>query len=290
MRWREPVRDRRHHVWLLVAVVFLHVLFAVLTWHEMQSRATREIVPVSRGGALQVRLIPVSPVQPAPPLPALPPAQSLTPSWQPVVHEPPSRHALTVALSPQAPAAATSVPHRPALMLYDKTGQPILAPAPASTASAPDYIQSAPKGDTRVMEHPNPLRQPATRFEAAFPPPNENAKDTLKRKVVEKLTKPHAVRLPGGIHLTCRWLTGCQDPPAPPSAKGGDVRLNMAPANPLTSTPATPKVPSERECIDIYRAGKPLPYGCPVDTPNRAVDEELRERKEKNTVPDPGAP
>jgi hypothetical protein len=29
----------------------------------------------------------------------------------------------------------------------------------------------------------------------------------------------------------------------------------------------------------MYRDGKPLAQGCPVDTPNRAVDEELRERK-----------
>jgi len=286
MRWREPVRDRRHGAWMLAAVVLLHALFAMLTWYEMQSHATREVVPVSRGDALQVRLIPVSRVQAAPQPPALPTVQSPAPSPSPpVVHEPPARHALTVTLPTPAPALATSVPHRPALMLYDKTGQPMLAPAPASTAPTPDYIQSPPQGDTRVMEHPNPLRQPATRFEKSFPPPSENAKDTLKRKVVEKLTKPHAVRLPGGIHLTCRWLTGCQDPPSPPSAKGGDVRLNMAPANPLTETPGAPKVPSERECIDIYRAGKPLPYGCPVDTPNRAVDEELRERKEKGTLP-----
>jgi len=36
-------------------------------------------------------------------------------------------------------------------------------------------------------------------------------------------------------------------------------------------------------CIAMYRAGKPLAYGCPVDTPDRAVDAELREHAAKGT-------
>jgi hypothetical protein len=72
---------------------------------------------------------------------------------------------------------------------------------------------------------------------------------------------------------------GCGgDPPAPPSAKDGDARLSMAPAKPLDGAAYAPKPPTEDACIAMYRAGKPLAWGCPVDTPNRAVDAELRER------------
>ena len=52
----------------------------------------------------------------------------------------------------------------------------------------------------------------------------------------------------------------------------------MAPAKPLDGNAHAPKKPDEAACIAMYRAGKPLAWGCPVDTPNRAVDAELRER------------
>ena len=67
-------------------------------------------------------------------------------------------------------------------------------------------------------------------------------------------------------------------PPAPPSAKGGDARLSMAPAKPLAVDPHAPPPPSVAACIALYRAGKPLVWGCPADTPNRAVDDELHQR------------
>jgi hypothetical protein len=52
----------------------------------------------------------------------------------------------------------------------------------------------------------------------------------------------------------------------------------MAPAQSLAPDPQAPKPPSVEACIAMYRAGKPLAHGCPVDTPIRAVDAELRER------------
>ncbi|MGC1547062.1 MAG: hypothetical protein WA777_00885, partial [Rhodanobacter sp.] len=69
----------------------------------------------------------------------------------------------------------------------------------------------------------------------------------------------------------------CGMPPAAPPSTDGDERLNMA-STPLAADPHAPKPPSVEECIAVYRANKPLPYGCPVDTPTRAVDAELRER------------
>ena len=92
------------------------------------------------------------------------------------------------------------------------------------------------------------------------------------------------IRLPGGVRIHCgvslaMLAGGCGgDPPPPPSAKDGDERLSMAPAKPLGGDAHAPPKPSEEACIAMYRAGKPLAWGCPVDTPNRAVDAELRER------------
>ena len=50
----------------------------------------------------------------------------------------------------------------------------------------------------------------------------------------------------------------------------------MAPA-PLAADPHAKPPPSLETCIAAYRAQGPLPYGCPVDTPARAVDAEVRE-------------
>ena len=59
------------------------------------------------------------------------------------------------------------------------------------------------------------------------------------------------------------------------SRKGGDERLSMAPATPLTEPLRPRALPGVARCIELYRTGHPLPHGCPVDTPNRAVDAEL---------------
>lgn len=284
MRWREPVRDRRRLWWVLATVLVLHLMFAAFTLHEMQVRASREAPRVYAGNALQVRLIPAAraraarsdvpapPALPAPPRPAPPHVIHAAP-----VREPPAKNAMAVSMPTSVPAATPEPAVKPTVALFDKTGQPILAPAAAGTAPVPAYVQRKPEGDTQVMEHRNPIPVQNTRFDNNFPPAHESLGGSAVRNVVEKVTKPHDVRLPGGIHLKCTFLTGCQDPPPKPSAKGGDERLSMAPASPLADTPDAPKPASESECIAIYRAGKALPQGCPIDTPTRAVDAELRE-------------
>lgn len=294
MRWREPVRDRRRLWWALATVLLLHLIFAAFTWHEMQVNASRQARQIYADNALQVRLIPAAHPQTLPDLP-VPPA--LPPPSRPVsphavrpapVREPPAKNAMTVSMPTPQPAPATEPASKPALTLFDKNGQPILAPAAASTAPAPEYVQRKPEGDTQVMDHRNPIKVQNTRFDKYFPPANESLGGTAVRKVVEKVTKPHDVRLPGGIHLKCTFLTGCQDPPPKPSAKSGDERLSMAPASPLADVPDAPKPPSESECIAIYRAGKALPQGCPIDTPTRSVDAELREHATPHAPEDDG--
>ena len=179
----------------------------------------------------------------------------------------------------QSAAVATS----PALRLRDQDGQVLLPAHSASTSATPEYVQRLPQGDTRIMRHADPVPYRATRFEKYFPPPKESAGGALVRHVGEALIKTKDVDLPRGIHLKCKTLLGiptldCMMPPPPASAKDGDARLSMAPAKPLAPDPHAPKPPSVAACIAMYRAGKPLVWGCPVDTPNRAVDEEVRQR------------
>lgn len=107
-----------------------------------------------------------------------------------------------------------------------------------------------------------------------------NAIDDALQKAVEKTTVKKTIHLPGGIRIHCgialaALAGGCGgDPPPPAPPTDGDERLNMAPP-PLAKGASTPK-PDIAACIADYRAGKPLPYGCPVDTPARAVDAEKR--------------
>lgn len=181
-----------------------------------------------------------------------------------------------------APAASVSIP-KP--RLYDRTGQPLLpAGAAGSAPPKPGYVQRMPQGDTQVMRHDTPIEYQATRFERYFPPPDETlAGQSVRRALSATHTNEHeSVDLGHGIHLECKTLLGiptpmCAMPPAPPSKKDGDERLNMAPA-PLAKELEPPRRKLS-ECIALYRAGKPLPHGCPVDTPERAVDAECGEAR-----------
>lgn len=177
------------------------------------------------------------------------------------------------------PAAAASAPPAPP-RLYDRTGLPLL-PAGAATTKAPEpgYIQRMPQGDRQVMRHDSPIKYEATRFEQYFPRPDETIVGQGVRRALRATHtgETTSVDLGHGIHFKCKTLFGiptpdCAMPPAPPSKKDGDERLDMAPA-PLAKELAPP-VRKLSECIALYRAGKPLPHGCPVDTPERAVDAE----------------
>ncbi|MDE1962273.1 MAG: hypothetical protein KGI42_00035 [Xanthomonadaceae bacterium] len=265
----------------LVAV--LHVFFAVVLWHAMQPRPVAP--PAFRDDAndatvLQVRFIPsgaeAAPVPPPPPPPIRPPPATR----QPVAREAP------VARAPRRSAAAPTSASAPSRLpaLFDRDGVARLPAASSSTsAPVPDYIPHKPTGDMQVMQHTTPLPYRPTRFEKYFPPPGENAAQAGLRKLVGALEgkgpSSKTVNLPRGVHLKCRTLLGvptpfCGLPPAPPPPNDGDERLNM-PAVPLAGDPHAPPLPSLATCIAAYRAQGPLPYGCPVDTPARAVDEEL---------------
>jgi hypothetical protein len=277
LRDRRPPRDRRPRALAWALVVLLHALFAVVLWHETQPGPPRVFAASSetaREPVLQVRFIPrgESAAPDVAPPPALP-----RPSPPPKpVREPPRPDAMRVEVPGPAPATSSSV--SPAPQLFDRNGVAQLPAAPATAAvPVPGYVQRKPTGDMQVMDHSSPLPYKATRFEQYFPPPGENAAQAGLRKIAAPLFKQHAVNLPRGVHLKCSLLGGCSDPPAPPPPNDGDERLSMAPAAPLAKDPHPPEPPSLRACIAAWRSEGPLPYGCPVDTPARAVDEEVRQ-------------
>lgn len=255
--------------WLLAAVIALHVLFLLVARRALLTTMPPRVADVP---ALQARFVPIllTPQAPPPPPIVLPERPATRDRRTPV--ERPQR---APRVAEDTPPAASSISERPVSVL--------LPAHSASTTATPDYVQRLPQGDTRIMRHVDPVPYTPTRFEKYFPPADESAGGALVRRVGEKLIKTKDVDLPRGVHLKCKTLLGiptfdCMMPPPPPSAKDGDERLNMAPAAPLARDPKAAPPPSVAACIALYRAGKPLVWGCPVDTPNRAVDEELRQR------------
>ena len=280
LRWREPPRGYRLAWLVLAVVVLLHLVFAAMVWLAMRPPPSRPGPAAPVTDVLEVRFIPAAtaPAAKAPP-PAVPlPPPPRTPSRH--AAEPAAKNALSVQLP--APAASVAPPR-----LFDRNGQAML-PASAASAPVPEYVQGMPRGDTRIMRHDSPVKYQATRFEKDWGNGSSNAIDDVLQKAVDKTTVKHTFHPLPGVRIHCAvslamLAGGCGgDPPPPPSPKDGDVRLNMAPA-PLAPNPNAPRPPPLSRCIALYRAGKPLADGCPSDTPIRAVDEELREQRAKQT-------
>jgi hypothetical protein len=269
----EPAHERQWRWLALVVAVLLHGVFMLAIWYGMRPPPIAAPADLHADEVLQVRFIARAPITRAapPPMqapPPLPKARAL-----PKRPEPVAKNAMTLQLPAPKPAEA--------VRLYDEHGQPLL-PAATASAPAPGYVQNLPRGDARIMQHNDPIKYQPTRFEDDWS--KGNAVDRALQKLVDKTTVKKTIRLPGGVRIHCgvslaMLAGGCGgDPPAPPSAKDGDERLSMAPARPLDGAAPAPKKPDEAACIAMYRAGQPLAWGCPVDTPNRAVDAELRER------------
>jgi hypothetical protein len=256
----------------LLLAAALHVFFAAVIWHEMQppERVARTSLRADR--VMEVRFFHVvSTAAPEPPPPPLPPTTRALPPRTPAKSVVPATDAMTVQ---PAPAHAVSTPQ-----LYSKDGRLLLPAAAASVSAAPGYVQRMPQGDMTVMKHDSPIPYHPTRFnkdwtqggnlmERAF----EKA-DQVLSKAVQKTTYKTTIRLPRGVRIHCgislaMLAGGCGgDPPPPPSKKDGDERLSMAPT-PLAKGMEPANRPTVAQCITIYRADKPLPWGCPVDTPN----------------------
>jgi hypothetical protein len=284
MRWRKAPRDHRHLWVALTIAALLHVLFLTVVWYEMKlgmppHRPQLTLSPVDN--AIQVRFItrsasaahavaPVAPVPPPPPLPR--------PSREPV-----AKNAMTLHMPGPAPVPTTAPPPQPAPAasvaprLFDRTGR-IILPANASSAPAapePDYVQRGPQGDTQIMHDRDPIKYKPTALDPYWRK-STNAVDDALHKLVEKTTVTKTIQLPKGIRIHCgisiaALSAGCGgDPPPPPPSNDGDERLNMAPTSLLKNSTA-PAKPDVATCIAVYKSGKPLPNGCPVDTPARAA-------------------
>lgn len=271
---RDPWRLR-----LALAVALLHGLFAAIVWWEMRPHPGHAVVQVRLDDALQVRWVEAPRPVATPPLPSLPPP---SPQRTPLrKRERPARDAMTASF-PASPAPTPRARPR----LFDRTGQPLLPATAATVAATPGYVQRMPQGDMQVMHHDDPIKYQTTRFEQAFPSAHETIVGEGVRGLLRKTHtgQSTSVNLGHGIHLKCKTLFGiptpdCGMPPAPPSKKDGDERLDMAPAAPLAKELAPPKR-NLAQCIAFYREGKPLPQGCPVDTPVRAVDAECGEARQ----------
>ncbi|RDS85105.1 hypothetical protein DWU98_01100 [Dyella monticola] len=272
MRWRKPPRDRRR-LWVGLAIALvLHVFFVAAVWYEMKPAAPRpQVVNVELDQGIQVHFITR---QPAHAQVSLPPLMPPPPPARAPVFSKHAVHTTEISTAPQPPAPASSAPPP---LLFDRTGR-IVLPANASsapTAPAPDYVQRAPQGDTQIMRNRDVIKYKPTGLNPYWRK-STDAVDDMLQKVVEKTTVTKTIQLPGGVRIHCgvslaALAGGCGgDPPPPPPSTDGDERLNMAPA-PLVKGTNMPK-PDLATCIADYRAGKPLPYGCPVDTPARVVD------------------
>lgn len=292
---RRSTRDRGW-LWLsIIAAVLLHGFFAWFVWRQMRPDVLPlvSVAPPS-ADAIEIRFIPRDPPVPAP----LPPPPVLPPSSPPpklaaarprpvVKPEPPSKDAMTVQLPAPKPDDA------PPPTLFDKNGQPLL---PTSAASAPpsaepDYVERMPTDGDKVMQHSTPIKYAPTRFDKYWH--KTSTVDGALQKAVDATTVKKTFNLPGGVHVHCAvslamLAGGCGgDPPPPPSKKDGDERLSMAPSQQFGKDPHPPTPPTLEACIAMYRANKPLEHGCPVDTPNRAVDAEKAEAAAKAAVGKP---
>ncbi|PXV53267.1 hypothetical protein SAMN04487785_11865 [Dyella jiangningensis] len=284
-RWRQPPLTRPALTLALLIVVVLHALFALALWYEMQPRAPR-IVEMNREQALIVRLIDHSSeprIAPPPALPELPAPSAPTPKAPaarvaPVTHEPPRRDAMVVQDHQAVPATAATVATPSSISLFAKDGSIRIPPSTASstaTASA-STDQAKPADDRQIMQHDsNRMKYKATRFEKYFPPPNETAGGAVGRHIGDVINEVVKSTCDPAKRSTATNLL-CGAPPLPPSEKNKDERLNLPPA-PLVRNPNPPATPPLSSCIDEYRAGKPLSYGCPVDTPDLAFKAEMRE-------------
>ena len=266
MHWRKPPREPRRLWVALTVALLLHAFFVVAVWYEMQPPTpTPRVVEVQFDQGIRVRFITRAT---APPAAASPPL-ALLPLR--AVRERAARSAPVAHVAAPAPASAPS-----ATKLFDRNGEAVL-PAAAASAPATGYMQRAPQGDTQIMQQRDLITYKPTRFDPYWRK-SSNAIDDALQKAVEKTTLKKTIRLPGGVRFHCAITLaalagGCGgDPPPPPPPNDGDERMNMAPAPLVKGTPM-PK-PDVATCIAEYRAGKPLPYGCPVDTPARAVDAE----------------
>lgn len=299
IRLRPEPRQRARFITGVVAVLVLHLLLAWLVAYEMQPRIQVPFAHVDdREDVLEVRFVEPVRAPPAPEVAALPPrAGSPEASRAEPTRVAPREHAkhspdtakadAPSAASPSPAAAAPADSPRAPIFGRDGSIQVATPPAGAAPATQADFVQRRPTDESGIMSHKSTVTYTETRFEKDWAPRDENALNGGMRKVLESTTLKKTVNV-GGTRINCSTVlfvlpAGCRgsDPPKPPP-KSADGRLNMAPARSLVDdAPGETPRPPEAECIAAFRADKPLPQGCPSDTPQKAMDLDEAERRRK---------
>lgn len=269
----------------LASTLILHALFALVLWDEMRPGPLRPAsVRVDIDQVLIVRLLDRSAMPHAaqPPVPSIPagtmsPRQAATPRVRTVTHQKSRRGAMIVQDHAAASARATSATTPTGNGLFAKDGSVRLPPAAAGAWATTNAKAkpAKPADDRRIMQHDlNRMHTTPTRFEKYFPPPNETAGGALSRHIGNALKAIAKSICNPDRHSTASNML-CAVPPLPPSPKDRDERLNL-PSAPLAGHPHPARPLPLATCIAIYKAGEPLPYGCPVDTPDLAFKAEMQ--------------
>jgi hypothetical protein len=276
-RWRQPTLTRQAQVLVLALVLALHMLFALILWSAMQP------APVYSDQTLIVHLLdntsmPRAAPPPAPPtLPELvSPQQAAAPRVRPESHEKPRHDALVIQDHATAPATAASVATPDATSLFNKDGSIRLPPAPTDISVAPSAKAKPikPADDRQIMQHDSYVHFKPTRFDKYFPPPNETAGGAVGRHIGDAIQAIAKSMCDPNKRSTATNLL-CGVPPLPPSPKDADERLNL-PSPSLVGDPHPIKPLPLSTCIAEYNDGKPLSYGCPINTPDLAFQAEMR--------------
>jgi hypothetical protein len=262
---------------LVLALVFaLHVLFGLMLWSAMQP------APVESDQVLIVRLQDDTSMRRAVPpaphtLPELVSSQhATTPRVRPESYEKPRRDAMVMQDHAVAPAPAASVATPAATSLFNMDGSIRLPPAPTDTSVAPrvEAKPTKPADDRQIMQHNSYVHFKPTRFDKYFPPPNETAGGAVGRHIGDAIQAIAKSMCDPTKRSTASNLL-CGAPPLPPSPKDADERLNLpSPSLVGDSHPVKPLPLST--CIAEYNDGKPLSYGCPINTPDLAFEAEMR--------------
>lgn len=289
---RPPPRERVLRILAMVAAIILHIGLVLLVRYEMEPRLLVGYAPASdRDDVLEVRF--VEPARRPPPAVEMPPPPEPPPkvrSPEATRPEPPRpRKAIEAPTQPPAPAATPSS-DAPAQkpVLFGSDGSIVMPKQGADGKTQADFVARKPTDDSGIMSHKTTVTYTQTRFEKDWAPRDENLLNKGLRRAIENTTVKKTIDLGHGVRVKCATVffvlpVGCGgEDPSKAAAKDGDVRLNMAPANPaVKDLSGQPAPPTEAECIAAFRADKPLPQGCASDIPLKAMDQENAERERR---------
>ncbi|NID05497.1 hypothetical protein HBF26_11415 [Luteibacter jiangsuensis] len=290
---RPPPRERVLRILAMVAAIVLHIGLVLLVRYEMEPRLLIGYAPVAdREDVLEVRFIEPAPrpapaVETPPPPPEPPPKVRSPEATRPEPPRPrPSTQATPQPPAPDATPAPDAQARRP--VLFGADGSIVMPKKGAEGTTQADFVARKPTDDSGIMSHKTTVTYTQTRFEKDWAPRDENALNKGLRRAMETTTVKKTIDLGHGVRVKCATVffvlpVGCGgEDPSKAAAKDGDVRLNMAPANPpVKDLPGQPAPPTEAECIAAFRADKPLPQGCASDTPLKAMDQENAERERR---------